>query len=140
MKSYSGFSLLKAFGRRGLAIFFEEAHHYLYRNERRAKESSLNIFLRQCRELGIACVVIDQHPHLLSSAALGLYTSICLNLKDLPDMNRAAALSLVDEDDKRIFSRLPIGYGVIKLQDRWTQPILVRFPLVAVSKGSVLSP
>lgn len=52
-------------------------------------------------------------------------------------MNRAAALSLVDEEDKRIFSRLPIGYGVVKLQDRWTQPVLVRFLLVAVSKGSV---
>lgn len=120
-----------------LAIFFEEAHHYLYRGERRTKESSMNTFLRQCRELGIACVVIDQHPHLLSSAALGMYTSICLNLKDLPDMHRAAALSLVDEEDKRIFSRLPVGYGVVKLQDRWTQPILVRFPLVAVSKGSL---
>ncbi len=120
-----------------LAIFFEEAHHYLYRGERRTKESSMNTFLRQCRELGIACVVIDQHPHLLSSAALGLYTSICLNLKDLPDMNRAAALSLLDEEDKRIFSRLSVGYGVVKLQDRWTQPVLVRFPLMAVSKGSV---
>ena len=96
------------------------------------------MLFRQCRELGIGIVVIDQHPHLLSSAALGnTYTSIFLNQKDPSDINKAAAVCLMDADEKMHFSRLPVGQGIVKLQDRWTSPIHVQFPLVKVDKGSV---
>ena len=54
-----------------LVIFVEEAHHVLFRETRRAKESVMSMLLRQCREIGIGMVVVDQHPHLISSAALG---------------------------------------------------------------------
>lgn len=121
-----------------LVIVVEEAHHVLYRQSHRTSESLLNVLLRQCREVGIAMVVIDQHPHLVSSAALGnAYASICLNLKDPADINRAAALSLIDEEDKRCFTTLPVGQGIVKLQDRWRRPFLVQFPLVNVAKGAV---
>ncbi len=121
-----------------LVIFIEEAHHVLYKQQYKAKESVMNMLLRQCRELGIAIVVIDQHPSLLSQVALGnTYTSICLNQKDQPDINRASSLSLLDQDDKTWLSRLPIGQGVVKLQDRWNKPFLVRFPLVEFKKGLV---
>lgn len=53
------------------------------------------------------------------------------------DINKAAVVSLVDSDEKNIFSMLPVGHGVVKLQDRWTKPFLVKFPLVDVKKGSV---
>lgn len=121
-----------------LVILVEEAHHVLYRQENRAKETVMNQLLRQCRELGIGMIIVDQHPHLVSSAALGnTYTSICLNLKEPSDINRAAALSLLDEQDKRWLSMLPTGYGVVKLQDRWPRPFLVRFPLMQFEKGKV---
>ncbi|MCH8149668.1 MAG: DUF87 domain-containing protein, partial [Planctomycetes bacterium] len=121
-----------------LVIVIEEAHHVLYRSEQRSRESVMNRLLRQCREIGIGIVVVDQHPHLISSAALGnTYTSICLNLKDPSDINRAAALSQVADDEKSCFSRLPVGYGVIKMQDRWRRPLLTRFPLIDVAKGAV---
>jgi hypothetical protein len=119
-----------------LVIFIEEAHHVLHKRGNQAKESVLEMLLRQCRELGIGIVVLDQHPHLLSAAALGnANISICLNQKDPTDINKAAALSLVEE--KEYFSRLPVGQGIVKLQDRWTSPFLVQFPLVNVDKGSV---
>ncbi len=119
-------------------IFVEEAHHVLYRQEHRTKESVMNMLLRQCREIGIGMVVIDQHPHLISSAALGnTYTSICLNLKDPSDISRAAGLSLVDDFEKRLFSMLPVGQAIVKLQDRWRRPFLVQFPLVDVDKGNM---
>ncbi len=119
-------------------IFVEEAHHVLYRQEHRAKESVMNMLLRQCREIGIGMVVIDQHPHLISSAALGnTYTGICLNLKDPSDISRAAGLSLVDDTEKHSFSMLPVGQAIVKLQDRWRRPFLVQFPLVDVAKGAV---
>jgi hypothetical protein len=121
-----------------MVIVVEEAHHVLYRNEQRTKETMMNRLLRQCRELGISMIVVDQHPHLISSAALGnTYTSICLNLKDPSDINRAAGLSQVPDNEKRFFSMLPVGQGIVKLQDRWRKPILVQFPLVDVAKGSV---
>ena len=74
-----------------VALVVEEAHHVLYQH-RSQNESVMEMLLRQCREIGIAVVVIDQHPHLISSAALGnTYTSICLNLKDPKDIAKAAA-------------------------------------------------
>ena len=121
-----------------LVIFIEEAHHVLHKRAQTASETTLEMLFRQCRELGIAIVVIDQHPHLLSAAALGnVYTTVCLNQKDPSDINKAAAVSLLDTDEKNYFSMLPVGQAIIKLQDRWTRPVLVRFPLMNVKKGSV---
>jgi hypothetical protein len=121
-----------------LVMFIEEAHHVLYTKTHGSRESILEMFLRQCRELGIGVVVLDQHAHLLSAAALGnTHTTICLNQKDPRDINRAAALCLVDADDKQAFSMLRVGEGIVKMQDRWARPFLVRFPRVPVNKGSV---
>ena len=121
-----------------LMIIVEEAHHFLYRQENRAKESAMNRLLRQCREVGIGVVVVDQHPHLISSAALGnTYTSICLNLKEPSDVNRAASMMLLREDQKRYLNRLPLGDGIVKLQGRWQKPFVVGFPKQEVAKGFV---
>ena len=121
-----------------LVIFVEEAHHVLYRQEHRANESVLNMLFRQCREIGIGIIVIDQHPHLLSSAALGnTFTTLCLNQRDPSDINKAAALSLVGSEEKKWFSMLPVGQAIVKLQDRWRRPFLVQVPLVPVRKGLV---
>ena len=60
-----------------------------------------------------------------------------MNQKDPTDINKAAGLSLVDDADKHHFSLLPVGQGIVKLQDRWRKPFLVQFPLVDVPKGMV---
>lgn len=121
-----------------LVVFIEEAHHVLHRHDQRAKEPPLDMMLRQCREIGIGVVVIDQHPHLLSSAALGnAYTTICLNQRDPSDINKAASLSSIDDAEKRLLSTLPVGHAVVKLQDRWRRPFLITVPFVAVRKGLV---
>lgn len=121
-----------------LVIFIEEAHHVLHKRPQTANETILEMLFRQCRELGIGIVVIDQHPHLLSSAALGnVYTSIFLNQKDPADINKAAAVCLLDSDEKKYLSMLPVGQGIVKIQDRHTQPIHIKFPLVNINKGSV---
>ena len=121
-----------------LVIFIEEAHHVLYRKSQGTKESVLEMLLRQCRELGIAMIVLDQHAHLLSPAVLGnTHTTLCLNQKDPTDINKAAAMCLVDNEEKGCFSTLPVGHAIVKLQDRWPRPFLVRFPLVDIKKGMV---
>ena len=121
-----------------LVIFLEEAHHVLHKRSQTANETVLEMLFRQCRELGISIIVIDQHPHLLSSAALGnAYTSVFLNQKDPSDINKAAAVCLLDADDKNSFSMLPVGQAIVKLQDRWMRPFLVKFPLMDIKKGSI---
>ena len=96
------------------------------------------MLFRQCREIGIGMVVIDQHPHLISSAALGnTFTTCCLNQRDPTDINKAAALSLVEDQEKKWFSMLPVGQAIVKLQDRWRTPFLIRIPLLKVRKGTV---
>lgn len=117
-------------------VIVEEAHHVLHAHPRGAHESVMEMLLRQCRELGIAVIVVDQHPHLISSAALGnTYTTLCFNLKDPADVARAGAAMHVE--DRRFFGVLPVGHAIVKLQDRWRSPFVVRFPRVDVAKGSV---
>lgn len=121
-----------------LVVFLEEAHHVLYRGEHRSKETLMNRMLRQCRELGIGFVVLDQQPNSLSAAALGnCFTSICLNQKHPQDVTTAAELSAVKATEKQLFSSLPVGQGVVKLQDRWPRPFLVQFDLMPVHKGAM---
>ena len=121
-----------------MVIFVEEAHHLIYKQERRAHEPLMETLIRQCREVGIGMVVVDQHPHLLSSSALGnCFTTICLNLKEPTDIHKAVGLCNLDEKYKRHFSELPVGQGIVKLQDRWHQPMLVQFPLMNIQKGYV---
>ena len=121
-----------------LVIVFEEAHHVLYRQEHKNQESLMNQLLRQGRELGIGSIIVDQQPSLISSSALAnCFASICLNMKNPADMNVARGLSLLPENLKHSFSKLPVGTGIVKLQDRWTEPFLVRLPLVQLRKGSV---
>jgi hypothetical protein len=121
-----------------LAVFVEEAHHVLYRQEHRARESVLGMLRRPCRELGIGMVVIDQHPHLISSAALGnTFATLCLNQRDPADINRAAGFSLLDQNERKWLSMLPVGQAIVKLQDRWRKPFLIQVPLVGVRKGLV---
>ena len=121
-----------------LVIVVEEAHHVFYRQEQRSKETLMNMLMRQCREIGIGVIVVDQHPSLISQACLGnCYTTVCMNLKDPTDINRAAGLSLLDSEDKRYLSMIPVGQGIVKIQDRWREAFLLKFPLVDVRKGSV---
>jgi len=119
-------------------IFVDEAHHLLHQKDKGAKETVMEMLLRQCREFGIGFVIVDQHSSLMSKAVLNnLYTSISLNQKSPSDMNQAAGLSMLKEDEKHYLSQLPVGQGIVKLQDRWYQPMLVRFPLVSIEKGVV---
>ena len=120
-----------------LIVFVEEAHHVFYQGARK-KETTMEMLLRQCREIGIGTVIIDQQPSMISTAVLGnVYTTICLNQKSPGDISKAATFSLVSNEDRQYFSVLPTGWGIVKLQDRWARPFLTHFPLIAVKKGVV---
>jgi len=119
-------------------IFVEEAHHLLHQ-QRGSRETVMEMLLRQCRELGIAIIILDQHPHLISPAVLGNTAStILLNLKDPKDIATAGKLALLPESDRQHLSQLPLGSGIIKLQSRYRKPFMVKFAKFDVEKGSVL--
>ena len=118
-----------------MAVFIDEAHLIF---DNRSSGTLMERLLRQTRELGVATVVMDQTPSLMSKVVLAnCYTNIFLNLVSASDLSKAAAVCLVDADERKYFSMLPVGQGIIKLQDRWMKPFLVRFPLVDIQKGLV---
>ena len=121
-----------------LVVVVEEAHHVLHRDDGKHHEGVVSKLLRQCRELGIGMVIVDQHPSLVSTTALGnTYASICLNLKDPSDIRKAGDISLLSEPDRRFLAQMPVGQGVVKLQERWFRPFLVQFQHTELAKGSV---
>jgi DNA-binding MarR family transcriptional regulator len=122
------------------AILVEEAHHILLRKKQEVygEEAVTDIILREIRELGEAVVLIDQHPSLISKPALGnTYTTVAMNLKHRSDIAMIADSILLDTKHARYLGKLEVGTAMVKLQGRWFEPFLVRFPLLKVRKGAV---
>lgn len=121
-----------------MVVFFDEAHTIMNNQPQRANESLMEKLLRLTRELGIATVLLDQTPSLISRVVLAnCYTNVFLNLANASDLQKAATMCLLDSEEKDYFSMLPIGHGILKLQGRWSKAMLVKFPAVNVNKGSV---
>lgn len=122
-----------------ILLVLEEAHNYLYKATGRAKESLMDALIRQGRELGLAFLIVDQCPHLISSAALGCTaTTFTLNLKDPTDIHKAAHLSQLTDTERALLSRLEVGQCVVKMQhNRWRHPFLITTPPFAVDKGRI---
>ena len=121
-------------------LIIEEAHHILLREkqELRGGEAITDLILREIRELGEAIILIDQHPHMISVPALGnTYTTVTQNLKYQSDINTAANCMLLDNEQRKHLGKLPVGHAIVKIQDRWTNPFLIKIPLVNVKKGIV---
>ena len=118
-------------------IVIEEAHHVL--KETLAKnETIMEVTLREVRELGEGIILIDQTPSQISPTALAnTATKLFLNLPHRADISTAAAALLLQDEQKDILGKLPVGVAVMKLQDRHFMPFLVKIPLVRIQKGKV---
>jgi DNA helicase HerA-like ATPase len=118
------------------AIIIEEAHHVLLK-KKESKETVMDIILREIRELGESIILIDQHPSLISIPSIGnTYCTIAMNLKHARDVNTIGEAMLLNEEQKEYLGKVPVGYGMVKLQNRHAKPFLIRFPFVEVKKGS----
>ena len=103
-----------------ISVFFDEAHLYFGQNS-----TFMERLLRLTRELGIASILADQTPSLISKVVLAnCYTNVFLNLVNSSDLNKAASVCLMDKEESKLFSRLPIGHAIVKLQDKWHKPFL----------------
>ena len=121
-------------------ILVEEAHHVFLRSKQELAggEPITDVLLREIRELGEAVVLVDQHPSQIAVTALGnTYCTIAMNLKHRADVNTVSDACLLEPDQKDHLGRLPVGHAVVKLQDRWASPFMVRFPHVALVKGRI---
>jgi DNA-binding MarR family transcriptional regulator len=114
-------------------ILVEEAHNLFLRREG-GHQSVHDLMLRQMRDLGEALILLDQSPSLLSTPALGnTGVTICLNLKHGDDVDAAGKALTLPRENWEWIGRLPVGHAIVKLQDRWVKPFLVRFPQFPVS-------
>ena len=116
-------------------LIIEEAHNILSAS---TKETVVDILLREIRELGEAIVLVDQHPSQMSVPAIGnTYTTIALNAKHSKDLACLGDIMQVPRESRELFSQLPMGRAVVKLQSRYTRPFQIQIPKVDLDKGSV---
>ena len=116
-------------------MIVEEAHNILTAD---TKETVVDVLLREIRELGEAIVLVDQHPSQMSVPAIGnTYATIALNAKHSKDLACLGEIMQVPRDNRELFSQLPMGRAVVKLQSRYTRPFQIQIPKVDLNKGSV---
>lgn len=116
-------------------IIIEEAHNILSNS---AKETVIDLLLREIRELGESIVLVDQHPSQISVPALGnTYCTIALNMKHSKDINALAEIMRIPKENRETLGLLPIGHAVVKLQSRFIHPFEIQIPKVKLDKGSV---
>ena len=116
-------------------ILIEEAHNVLLKHLE-GYETVVEMILRQIREYGVGIGLLDQHPSLMSLPALGTFCTIAFSLRardDLVVMDSALGL----EDQSELLTKLSVGKGIVKVQDRFHKPFLVSFPLAKLPQSVV---
>ncbi len=122
------------------AIIIEEAHHILSGKSEtlHGEENIIETIIRMIREFGESVIVIDQEPSKISNSILAnTTTKICFNLgngKDIEVMERAMSLT---EEEKQSIDKLKVGHAILKMKERFHEPIHVKFPLVEIDKNLI---
>jgi DNA helicase HerA-like ATPase len=97
--------------------------------------------LRTIRKFGEGVIVIDQEPSKLSeSMKANTYTKICFNLGNGKDIEEIARSMGLTRKEKEYIDKLRIGQAIIKLKGRFTQPVLVEFPLIKLENTWEVTP
>jgi hypothetical protein len=74
----------------------------------------------------------------MSIPAIGnTHCTIALNAKHSKDLACLGDIMQVPRESRELFSQLPMGRAVVKLQSRYTRPFQIQIPKVALDKGSV---
>ncbi len=123
------------------AILIEEAHHVLSKGKehKSGTETIMETIVRMIREFGEGVIVIDQEPKKLSDSIIANTNSkFCFTLGNGADIaSIARSMSLIPEQ-KRMIDHLEVGHAIVKMKDRFVDPVHVRFPLVSIKKGLYL--
>ncbi|RKX91121.1 MAG: hypothetical protein DRP84_12120 [Spirochaetes bacterium] len=122
------------------AIIIEEAHHIVSSKKEYefGEETIIETIIRMIREFGESIIIIDQEPGKLSNSILAnTLCKISFNLgngKDVSTISRAMNLT---REEKRYIDKLKVGHAIIKMKERFSEPIHIRFPLVPIIKSPV---
>jgi DNA helicase HerA-like ATPase len=122
------------------AIVIEEAHHVLSQKKEWAfgEETIIETIIRMIREFGESVIVIDQEPSKVSNSIMAnTNCKICFTLgngKDITTISRAMNLK---QEDRRSIDKLKIGHAVVKIKERFDEPIHIKFPKVQIDKGGI---
>jgi len=116
-------------------IVLEEAHNILRKSAASAKETVVELLMRQARSRGIGIVVVDQTISLLSPSVLAnIHNMFCLSQ---PPSGTATKMLNLPEDAKDYLARLEVGQAIGKLQSRFQAPFTLKFPLMACKEQFV---
>jgi hypothetical protein len=123
LRLYYHFEKLGTTNQLRLFIVIEEAHNILLKKGT-GHETIIELMLRQIREFGVGICIIDQHPSLISLPALGTYCTVAFNLRLKQDQDAMASALCLDQ--KEYLGRLPPRFAIVKIQDRFMQPFLIK--------------
>ncbi len=119
------------------AIVIEEAHHIAsgHKEQIMGEETVVESTIRMIREFGESIIAIDQEPGKLSDSLLAnTNTKICFTLgngKDIAAMARAMSLR---QDEQQYIDKLKVGHALVKMKDRFPDPVQVKFPLFGIER------
>ena len=119
-------------------ILIEEAHHVLSKKKESSsgEENIIETIIRMIREFGESVVVIDQEPSKLSnSIKANTNCKICFTLGNGSDISIIAKSMNMTNEQKRMIDKLKTGHAIVKIKNRFDEPIHLKIPHVKIKKG-----
>lgn len=123
-------------------LVIEEGHHILSARKEYESggESIIETTVRMIREFGQSVVVLDQEPSKISKSIIAnCGTKISLSLGRFEDMKVMAGALGIDNSKTHWLGRLAVGTGILGIQNRIVDPVLVQFPLIQNNKNKINS-
>ena len=122
------------------AIIIEEAHHVLsgFKEIKSGEETIIETIIRMIREYGESVIVVDQEPSKISNSILAnTNCKICFNLGNGKDIKTIAKCMNLTLNQERFIDRLKVGHAIVKMKERFSEPIHVKFPLMPINKNKL---
>ncbi|MEZ5359839.1 MAG: DUF87 domain-containing protein [Candidatus Zixiibacteriota bacterium] len=119
------------------AIIIEEAHHILSGQKELAlgEETIMESVIRIIREFGESVIAIDQEPSKISNSILAnTNCKICFNLGNGKDIDTMAKCLSLNSEEKSSIDQLKVGHAIVKMKERFTNPIQIKIPLIPIEK------
>ena len=123
-------------------ILIEEAHHILSKKKEASfgEETIIELVIKMIREFGESVIAIDQEPNKVSdSIKANTNLKICFTLgngKDISNISKAMSLT---RQEQGMIDKLKIGHAIVKLKDRFNEPVHIKIPHVRIKKGLYLN-
>ena len=120
-------------------IVLEEAHHTLSAKKEymSGEETIIETVIRMIREFGVGIIAIDQEPSKLSNSILAnTNTKICFTLGHGNDITAMSKAMNLIKTETRFIDKLGVGYAIVKVKNRFSEPLHVHFPLFKLNQNT----